>query len=195
MNKWMIFFMASFVVLIGCAKKPPHCNNLQAGATPCTDCDRNDRTHLACYVPPPPEPEPEVQGPTPEELLARRIQELLNQILGNKVYFDFDRSELKPEAKEILSEVGRLMNDGEAGKKISVRIEGHTCEMGTEEYNMSLGERRARMVMDYLEGYGIESSRLNLISFGEEQPTVEGADRESLSPNRRAEFKATAEFP
>ena len=196
MNKWMILLLGMGLFLIGCAKKPPPCNNMAAGATPCADCDRNNPAHLACYEPPPPpEPEPEVQGPSPDELLRQRIEELLNQLLGNKVYFDFDKSELRAEGKEILSEVGRLLMEGEAGKRISVTIEGHTCELGTEEYNMALGERRAKIVMEYLEGYGVGSSRLNIISFGEEKPAIEGSGTiESLSPNRRAEFKATANF-
>ena len=59
---------------------------------------------------------------------------------------------------------------------------------------MALGERRARMVTEYLEGYGVEGGRLSIISFGEDQPIVEGSDRESLAPNRRAEFKATADI-
>jgi peptidoglycan-associated lipoprotein len=142
-----------------------------------------------------PEPEPEPQGPTEAELLAQRVQELLNQILGNVIYFDFDKSELKPEGKDILSEVGRIMTQEEAGKRISVRIEGHTDPIGTEEYNLALGERRARMVMEYLEGYGVDTPRLNMISFGEERPRVDvGADIGDNAPNRRAEFQATADI-
>ena len=176
MNKWIIFFLITCIALISCAKKP----------------EPTPPPPPPPVVQPEPEPEPEPQGPTAAELLAQRVQELLNQLLGNKIYFDFDKSEIRPEGKEILSEVGRIMMDGEAGQSISVRIEGHTCELGTEEYNMGLGERRARMVMQYLEGYGVGGSRLSIISFGEEQPAIGGSDESSLSQNRRAEFKATA---
>ncbi len=144
-------------------------------------------------TPPPPAPVEEVEevapeptGPSEAELLAQKVQELLNKLLGNKVYFDFDKSELKPEAKEILSEVGSIMQSGEAGRSIQVRIAGHTDQVGTEDYNLALGERRAKMVMEYLEGYGVEASRLNIVSYGEEQPASE-----EDSQNRRAEFTAT----
>lgn len=168
------------LVLFGCAKKPAPVVAEPPPPPP------------PAVVEPEPIPTPAPSGPSEAELLAQRIQELLNQLLQNKVYFDFDKSELKPEGKEILSQVGRMLMDGEAGKSITVRIEGHTDEMGTEEYNMALGERRAQIVMEYLEGYGVPAARLAIVSYGEEQPAVQGTDPDSQAQNRRAQFKATA---
>ncbi len=174
MSKWLLFLLALGVFMMSCSKPPP--------------------------PPPPPEPEPivepepepEPQGPSEAELLAQRIQALLNQILGNKVYFEYNEFDLTEEAKTILAEVGGLMQNPEAGT-ITVKVEGHTDFKGTEEYNLALGEKRARKVMQYLESYGVGSDRLTIISYGEEQPQVEGEDDDSRQQNRRAQFQATSD--
>ncbi len=127
---------------------------------------------------------------TPEEVV--RVQDLINKILGNKVFFDFDKSEITEEGKTLLSEVGDIMKTGEVGRKIKVEIGGHTDVIGTEEYNMALGERRAHAVMQYLESYGVEEGRITFKSFGEELPAATGTDAGSHAQNRRAEFRATA---
>ncbi|MFC1586205.1 OmpA family protein [Fibrobacterota bacterium] len=127
---------------------------------------------------------------TPEEVT--RVQDLINKILGNKVFFDFDKSEITDDGKQILSEVGDIMKTSDVGRKINVDINGHTDVIGTEEYNMALGERRAQAVMQYLESYGVEEGRITIKSFGEELPASEGSDPDSHAQNRRAEFRATA---
>lgn len=165
------------IFTFGCAKKPAPTTTTQQPAPSAPQ---------ATTPVPQAEVEPQNAGPSAADLLAQKIQDLLNQILGNKIYFDFDKAQLKPEGKELLSKVGQMMLEGDAGKSISVRIEGHTDEKGTAEYNLALGERRAQIVMEYLEGYGVASSRLTIVSYGEESPV--GSDDQ----NRRAEFKATA---
>jgi len=179
MIRKIVLVLAASLLWVGCAKKPKPEPVVEKAPAPVVS-------------EPEPTPEPIPTGPSEAELLARRVQELLNQLLGNKVYFDFDKSEIKPEGKEILSQVGKILMDGPAGQSITVRIEGHTDEVGTDEYNMALGERRAQMVMQYLEGYGVPASRLAIVSYGEEQPAVQGTDPDSQAQNRRAQFTASA---
>ena len=72
--------------------------------------------------------------------------------------------------------------------ELTVRIEGHADERGTNEYNLALGERRAQAVQQYLGSYGVDAGRISVLSYGEEKPAVEGGDDMSWSKNRRAEF-------
>jgi outer membrane protein OmpA-like peptidoglycan-associated protein len=99
------------------------------------------------------------------------------------VYFDFDRSSLRPEAQRLLDDaVAKL----QANPTKNLIIEGHTCNIGTAEYNLALGERRARSVVDYMASRGIPASRFETRSYGEEQPKYDNAREETRRLNRRA---------
>jgi peptidoglycan-associated lipoprotein len=99
------------------------------------------------------------------------------------VYFDFDRYTLRPEATRVLDEaVSALRVD----PTLRVTIEGHTCNIGTAEYNLALGERRATAVRDYLVSRGVATDRLQTISYGEERPKYDNAREETRRLNRRA---------
>lgn len=102
------------------------------------------------------------------------------------VYFGFDRSDLTPEAKSILDVNARWLKEH---PEITIQIEGHTDSRGTNEYNYSLGQRRATSVRDYLISTGgIEPDRLHTISYGEERPLDPNENEEAWSKNRRAQF-------
>jgi len=124
-----------------------------------------------------------------------KVQDLINQILGNTVFFDFDKSQITEEGKNLLAEVGGIMINSEVGKKINVNIGGHTDVVGTEDYNLALGEKRAEAVRDYLESYGVKAGRVTITSYGEETPVEEGETHQAHAANRRAEFKAVARIP
>jgi outer membrane protein OmpA-like peptidoglycan-associated protein len=99
------------------------------------------------------------------------------------VYFDFDRSTLRPEALRLLDDaVAKL----QANPTRNMIIEGHTCNIGTAEYNLALGERRARGVQNYLTSRGIPASRLEIVSYGEERPKFDNEREETRRLNRRA---------
>jgi outer membrane protein OmpA-like peptidoglycan-associated protein len=106
------------------------------------------------------------------------------------VYFDFDRSTLRPDALRLLDDaiVKLQANPGR-----NIVIEGHTCNIGTAEYNLALGERRARSVMDYLTSRGVPASRLETRSFGEERPKYDNAREETRRLNRRAALVVTVQ--
>ena len=99
------------------------------------------------------------------------------------VYFDFDRYTLRPEALRLLDDaVTRLT----ANPTRNIIIEGHTCNIGTAEYNLALGDRRANAVRNYLMLRGVPAARLETRSYGEEQPKFDNAREETRRLNRRA---------
>lgn len=106
------------------------------------------------------------------------------------VYFDFDKYNLRPDAKAALDANYQLLT--EYGDAI-VKIEGHCDERGTVEYNLSLGEKRARAAMEYLVGLGISANRVSIISYGKERPAVMGSDEAAWSKNRRCEFRIVSQ--
>ena len=115
-----------------------------------------------------------------------RLEALINQIMSEDVYFDFDRSELTEKAKELLAQVGELLIKEE---RFTITIEGHTDARGTEDYNFTLGAKRAMKVKEFLIAYGVDGKRMDSVSYGKEAPKVEGATEEAYSQNRRANFR------
>jgi peptidoglycan-associated lipoprotein len=118
---------------------------------------------------------------------ARKAKELVLQQAASfaDIHFDFDKYDLKPEARDILRDhADWLMQHTE----FEAIIEGHCDERGTREYNLALGERRAEAARDYLLNLGIEKERLTTISYGEELPVDTGHDEEAWAKNRRCHF-------
>lgn len=109
----------------------------------------------------------------------------LASTLPSLVYFDFDSDEIKPQAAAILDEQAQFLTTNQTAR---VLVAGHTDERGSREYNMSLGERRAVAVRNYLLAKGINQASVEIISFGEERPIASGANEEAWSQNRRAEL-------
>ena len=99
------------------------------------------------------------------------------------VYFDFDRSTLRPDALRVLDGAIAAMK---ADSTLNLTIEGNTCNIGTAEYNLALGERRANVVRDYLVSQGVSASRLRTLSYGEEKPKYDNDREETRRLNRRA---------
>jgi peptidoglycan-associated lipoprotein len=101
------------------------------------------------------------------------------------VYFDFDKSSIRASEQPKVSEVANYLkaNSGKA-----VRVAGNCDERGTEEYNRSLGERRALAAREALVGMGVDPNRIDTVSYGEDKPAVEGHDESAYSKNRRDEF-------
>jgi peptidoglycan-associated lipoprotein len=104
------------------------------------------------------------------------------------VYFDYDKSDIRSDAKPILDANRESLN---AHGGVRVVIEGHCDERGTVEYNLALGERRASAVYKYLTSRGVPADRLQTISYGEERPVDPGHDETAWAKNRRAHFVET----
>lgn len=125
-----------------------------------------------------PEPKKEAAPPPPP-----KIEPLA--LVAMRIQFAFDDYNLSTKAKENLEKIASWMSKDPA---VKVQIEGHTCEVGTNEYNLALGERRANSAKKYLEGMGVNPARLSTISYGEERPLDPGHSEDARSKNRRDEF-------
>jgi peptidoglycan-associated lipoprotein len=178
MKKFLIYALAVVLVFsfaVSCKKKPKE-------------------------VPPPPPPQqqeqpvvekveaPVVQEPqlTEEEVF---LQKSLDQINREKplgtIYFDYDRALLRDDARAALDGNAAWLKKFRTAK---ILVEGHCDERGTEEYNLALGEKRAKSAQDYLLSMGIASDRIKIISYGKSQPINPGHDESAWQMNRRAQF-------
>ena len=116
---------------------------------------------------------------------AQEARETAAADAGTVFYFDFDSSSLTDEARgQVDAHIAALL-----GNNDSVRLEGHTDERGTREYNLALGERRANAVRDYMVANGVPSYRIETISYGEENPVAYGSGESNWQQNRRVELK------
>jgi peptidoglycan-associated lipoprotein len=107
-------------------------------------------------------------------------------IAGRKViYFDFDKSEIKPEFAGIITANAQNLT---SHPNLKLKLEGNTDERGTREYNIGLGERRAQAVRRALMLQGVAESQLTTVSFGAERPAAEGDDESAFTQNRRVEL-------
>jgi len=104
------------------------------------------------------------------------------------VYFDFDSSKLNGREEEVIGEYAAFLL---ANPNAKLRIEGHTDERGSREYNVALGERRAKSVAKILASHGVPKKRYEVISYGAEKPAVRGQSEEAWSKNRRAKVSVT----
>jgi peptidoglycan-associated lipoprotein len=104
---------------------------------------------------------------------------------GTIIYFDYDRAEIKPEFVPIVTAHAKYLNANAANK---VRLEGHSDERGSREYNIGLGERRAQAVRRALMLQGVTEAQITTVSYGEERPAQTGSDEESWRLNRRVEL-------
>lgn len=116
------------------------------------------------------------------EFDERALTQNLTQL--RPVFFDYDKSDIRADQIEV------LQRDAQVLREISnkVQIQGHCDERGTEEYNLALGDRRARMVREYLTSLGIDARKLDTISYGESSPFATEHNEDAWSENRRAHF-------
>ncbi len=134
-------------------------------------------------VPPPPSP--------PKEEPARQVAQVTPKVSPlQDIFFDFDKSEIRPDAKASLAEDITWLK---AHPEAAIAIEGHCDERGTTEYNLGLGERRAKATRDYLVASAIDGKRITTVSYGKERPFVLGHDETAWKWNRRAHFVITKE--
>jgi len=135
---------------------------------------------------PEPAPQPAVQpAPDPNLPVPGSERDFLANV-GDRVFFDLDKSDLTPEAQAALNAQAQWLK---LYPSVTVQVEGHCDERGTREYNLALGERRASAVRDYLVSLGINAARVSTISYGKEQPAVVGSNEAAWAQNRRGVTK------
>ncbi|BBB32448.1 peptidoglycan-associated lipoprotein [Thermotomaculum hydrothermale] len=120
-----------------------------------------------------------------EDFESKSVDELNKENILEDVYFEFDKSRLTPETREVLKKHAKWLKEHPS---VKILIEGHCDERGTEQYNLALGDRRAHAVKNYLISLGISPDRMKTISFGEMFPKVKGHNEWAWSQNRRCHF-------
>jgi len=166
MRMKLLGLMAALLLVAGC-ETPPETADTGAGA--------GDTMTTDTPPPPPPAAMPETMPMDPQEDLVVNV--------GDRVFFDFDKSDLRPDA---IDQLNRQSDWMKANGSITVVIEGHCDERGTREYNLALGDRRASSAKQYLESMGVSGGRMETISYGKERPAVLGSNEDAWAQNRRA---------
>jgi peptidoglycan-associated lipoprotein len=115
-----------------------------------------------------------------EEQKRQEVERLRSEHI---VYFDFDKSTVSSEFSAILNAHAKFLNEN---SNVTVLVEGHADERGTPEYNIALGERRAKAIVTHLENMGVAESQLTVVSYGEEKPMVKDRSESAHAKNRRA---------
>jgi peptidoglycan-associated lipoprotein len=166
---WALLLMVS-VVVSACSKRQPEAAPAQTNPGTMTRSDGGDR-----------------EGPASDDAARRRAEEVARRraTLEAMVFFSYDRSDLSREAQNVLNEKIPLLRETPA---IRIRIEGHADERGSLEYNLALGRRRAQSVREFLTGFGLDASRFEIESFGEDRPLDSGHTESAYTRNRRAAF-------
>lgn len=129
----------------------------------------------------------ETPYPTDELALTAEEQVIANQLREGAVYFAYDRYDLTSQSQQVLAQNAAIMK---TAPQLTVVIEGHCDERGTEEYNLALGERRARAAYEYLVNLGVTPSQLEMVSKGKMEPAILGTGEAVWAKNRRDEFRA-----
>ena len=175
----LVVFALSLVVFSGCAEK-------QAVVK-----DEAVQTQPAAPAPAP------APAPAVDDEAARKAKEqaakeraaknaaALNALNIQNIYFDYDKSSIRPDAREILKANSEIFMKNKDAKIV---VEGYCDERGTAEYNMALGERRAQEAKQYLINLGIDAARMETISYGEEKPLDTRSIEEAWAQNRRVQF-------
>jgi peptidoglycan-associated lipoprotein len=132
------------------------------------------------------EEELEAQRRQAAEALQREKEAAQEAFVNQDVYFEFDDASLNWEAMSVLKQKVRWLK---ANPDVSVVIQGHCDERGTEAYNIALGQRRAQSILTYLVNAGIDPSRLQAVSYGEEMPVDSGHNESAWAKNRRGHFQ------
>jgi len=110
----------------------------------------------------------------------------VRNMLAAMIHFDFDKAILRPDDQGALDQKVAILN---ANPDLHIRISGHCDERGSDEYNLALGNRRATAAKNYLVAHGVDASRIETASYGEERPVAMGHDEDSWAQNRRDEFE------
>jgi len=172
-NSTLVLALLAAVALAGCGKTPPP-------AAP----------------PPPPAPTPPPPAPTPEptpipqpseydRIKAMSIDDIERLKLLEEIHFDFDKSDIREVDRPILAKNAETLKKFDF---LKVTVEGHCDERGTVEYNLALGERRAKAAYDYLVSLGVPAERLRTVSYGKEIPVCTESTEECWARNRRDKF-------
>lgn len=171
LSRWstlMLLVALGALVMAGCGKKPQVA----------TEAPPPPQTQVQPETPPPPPPPP---APPPVDYAAMDPSEYGIE----DVFFAYDVYALTEQAMATLEKNARIMKEHAS---VNYLVEGHCDERGTIEYNLALGEKRAKSVVDYLVSLGVPAARLRVVSYGEERPFAQGSNEAAWAQNRRGHF-------
>ena len=172
------------LMITGCAKRPATTAASAAAPAPSPSASAPAPAPSA-VAPPAPAPAPGASAATAAQTPRPAPKEFMAVAALKEVYFDFDKYDIRAEdAKTLDANAAWLKSNGDN----LVLIEGHADERGTNEYNLALGERRAKSTMNYLVSQGIQANRITIISYGEERPVCTEKTEACWAKNRRASF-------
>jgi len=177
--------LSFFIVSVGCAKRP---TVTVAAAPPPTAAPAPAPAPAAPPPAPAPAPPP-AAAPAPAPVVTARPAPPPSEFMPNDnlkpIHFDFDKSDIRKGDAEILTASAKWLT---ANPGNLVLIEGHCDERGTNEYNLALGERRARAAMNFLVAQGVAATRMTIVSYGEERPLCRESNEKCWTQNRRDMF-------
>lgn len=178
------------VLTAACAKKP-----VPLGPSPVANSDSLDRARADSIARAEAARQAELARARAEQDSLRAVREQEQRdaaknadamrVLAATIYYDYDQADLTDAARSLLQAKVPVL---QANPAMRLRITGHTDDRGSAEYNLALGLRRAAEAKAFLVANGIDGSRVDIASMGEEMPAVQGEDEEAWSKNRRAEF-------
>jgi len=151
-------------------------------------CKKGTKLEPAVEKQPQPAEEPAQQEQPPQPIQEPEVTR--RDIVFQKIHFDFDKYNLRSDAISALNENAKVLMENPS---VRIRIEGHCDERGTVEYNLALGEKRAQTAKEYLVKLGVNSSRVETISYGKERPVAFGTNEDAWAKNRRDEFVALSQ--
>ena len=179
MKKVLIFFLMVFVV--SCAKKLPSPDVTRMPKEPARETVEPGNTVETETV-------GEVTGEKEAKLLESEVaMKAEGESILNDALFDYDKYDIRSDARPVLEAVAAYVKKN---ANLSIIIEGACDDRGTNEYNLALGERRAKAARDYLATLGIASSRMSVVTYGEEKPLCTEQNENCWQRNRRAHFVA-----
>ncbi|MFC4307826.1 peptidoglycan-associated lipoprotein Pal [Steroidobacter flavus] len=165
----LMLIAATGLMLAACGNKPlPEAQNTSESVGPSTSTSGADSSGVGSSA-----------------LSAEQQAMEAAKAAGVIVYFDYDRAEIKPEFVPVVTAHAKFLNGSPTRK---IRLEGHSDERGSREYNIGLGERRAQAVRRALMLQGVTENQITTVSYGEERPAVQGSDEAAYSKNRRVEL-------
>ena len=177
----LLMLLASTAVAAGCGgKKPVEEPAPQPAPAP------------APAPTPPPTDDSEQRAKAEQEKLARQKAEQIRAVaadLAAMINFEYDQAAVRSADEATLDRKAAVL---QANPNVKLTVSGHADERGSDEYNLALGNRRAGAAKRYLQNKGIDGSRLDVVSYGEERPLNPGHDEAAYAQNRRDEFQVTA---
>lgn len=176
----LVLALAIAFPLAGCARRQP------PPAQPAVDVEAERRAREEAEARR--RAEEEARRRAEEEARRRAERERVLGIVAERIHFDFDKSDIRPDMEPILQRKIEVLRRYPG---IKIQIEGHCDERGSNEYNLALGQRRAESAKRFLTSYGLDAARFTTISYGEERPVDPGHNEDAWAKNRRAEFPLT----